>query len=188
MVTGQKWDMYSSDTKDAPKQEMPAMFSNLSKVQESLVSQWHIASYSTPDVLELTSENFPGVPRASAWQMKSKSILARWSSAYEVYLNFQGGNMTEKKKKGTAVLRILKELGSTARILTQTTVEDQMDWDAFCPMFQNIVSLAEDIVELDLKPVAEKPSFCIDMAIVGPLFEVGVLSSLFSAVRRSCKS
>jgi hypothetical protein len=178
MVSGQKFDIYDSEGKYAPKREIPTIFANLSKAQESLESQWHVASYSTSDLRDLTSEKLPAAPQPSAWQMKSRSILARWSSAYDVYLNFQGGSMTEKRKKGTAALRILKELGSITRMVTQTTIDDQMSWDAFGLVFQNIVSLAEDIVELDQKSVPGKPSFCIDMAVIGPLFQVSLLSNV----------
>jgi len=172
MVSGQKWEMYNSTKKHAQKREIPAMFSSLLKTRESLVSNWHVASYSTSDIQDPMSEKLPAVPQAEAWQKKSMSILARWSSAYDVYLDIRGDNLTDKKRKGTAALRILKELGATAWMLTRTTVDDQMNWDVFCPMFQKIVSLADDIVELDLRLTAADGSPCIDMALVGPLFEV----------------
>ena len=147
------------------------MFSSLSKARESLVSHWHVASYSKSDIRDPINEELHTVPQAGVWQKKSMSILARWSSAYDVYLDIRGDNLTDKKRKGTAALRILKELGATAWMLTQTRVDDQMNWDVFCPMFQKIVSLADDIVELDLKSTTGG-SPCIDMALVGPLFEV----------------
>jgi hypothetical protein len=174
MVTGQEWEMYDSVEKHTKKRELPAIFSNLSKFQELLVSQWHVASVSTGDNWDLTSKKVPAAPQAGAWQKKSMSILARWSSAYDAYLDIRGDNLTDTKRKGTASLRILRELGSTAMMLSKTTVDDQTDWDVFCPMFQKIVSLTEDIVELDLKSTVEKPTYCIDMAIIGPLFEVSL--------------
>ncbi|OBT57596.1 hypothetical protein VE04_01457 [Pseudogymnoascus sp. 24MN13] len=155
----------------AQKQEIPAIFSSLSVARERLVSHWHVTSHSTSDEWDPFSEKLT-VPLAGAWQKKSSSILARWSSAYDAYLNIQGKNLTGRKRKGTAVLRILKELGSTAVVLTKTTVDDQMEWDVFCSMFDKIVSLAEDIVEIDQKSTEGRPTFCIDMALIGPLFAV----------------
>ncbi|KAE9374871.1 hypothetical protein N431DRAFT_336663 [Stipitochalara longipes BDJ] len=175
MVSGQEWKTYDSMNKYAQRQEIPAIFSNLSKARELLVSHWHVASYSTSDGGDSMSEKFPAAPEAGAWEKKSMSILARWSSAYHVYLNIRGDNLTDIKRKGTAALGILKELGSTAMMLIRTMVDDQRNWDVFCPMFQKIVSLAEDIVELDLKSTVERVErhpFCIDMALVRPLFEV----------------
>ena len=176
MVSGQKWEKYKPMEKLAQKPEIPAIFSSLSKVKETLVSYWHVASFSASDVWDPTSEKLLAVPQAGTWQNKSTSILARWSSAYDAYLDIQGESLTDKKRKGTAVLRILKELGSTATMLTRTMVDDQRNWDVFCPMFRKIVSLAEDIVELDLNPnsPAGQPTFCIDMALVRPLFEVSL--------------
>jgi hypothetical protein len=185
MVSGQTWEMYDPMEKSTQKQEIPAIFSSLSKARESLVSHWHVTSYSTSELWDATSKRLPATPQAGAWQKKSMSILARWSSAYDVYLDIPGNNLTDKKRKGTAVLRILKELGSIAMMLSRTTVDDERSWDVFCPMFQKIVSLAEDIVQLDLNPFAERPTFCIDMALVGPLFKVSLLSNTISPVRTS---
>ncbi|KAL3420045.1 C6 zinc finger domain-containing protein [Phlyctema vagabunda] len=172
MVSGQKRELYDSTTKNEQKREIPAMFSSLSKARESLVSHWHVASYSTSDISDSMSEKVPAVSQAEAWQKKSTSILARWSSAYDVYLGIRGDNLTEQKRRGTAALGILKELGATAWMLTRTVVNDPMDWDVFCPVFQKIVSLADDIIKLDLHLTASGGSPCMDLALVGPLFEV----------------
>jgi hypothetical protein len=107
--------------------------------------------------------------------------------AYDAYLNIQGENITDRKRKGTAVLRILKELGSTAVILTKTTVDDQIEWDVFCSMFEKIVSLAEDIAEVDQKSTEGRPTFCIDMALIRPLFAVSSLSIVYFPERRLLK-
>jgi hypothetical protein len=154
------------------KQKIPAIFSALSKSRESLVSHWHVSSYATSDIWDHTSKKLPTVPQAGAWQKKSMSILARWSSAHDAYSNTRGHHLTMVKKKGIATLRILKELGSTVTSLTRMIMDDEIKWDIFCPMFQNIVSLAEEIVELDLSSATERPPFCIEMALVRPLFEV----------------
>lgn len=148
--------------------DIPTLFSGLLEARDSLVSDWNVSS------------KIPAVPEAGAWEKKSMSILARWSSAYDAYLNIPGDDLTDKKKKGTAILRILKELGSTTMILTRTTVDDQSSWDVFRPMFQKIVSLAEDIVEIDLNPTAVGYRSCIDMALVRPLFNVSLSSNILS--------
>jgi hypothetical protein len=183
MVSGQKWELYDSTKRYAPKREIPAIFSGLSKARESLVSQWHVASYSASDIQDPMSEKLPAVPQPGVWQKKSMSILARWSSAYDVYLDIRGDNLTDEKRKGAAALRILKELGAIAWMLTRTTVDDEINWDVFCPMFQKIVSLVDDIVELDLKSTAGGGSPCIDIALVGPLFEVSQIEHIFPCSR-----
>jgi hypothetical protein len=162
------------------KNEIPAMFAALSKTRESLLSHWHVAFDVTNDDWDYTREEVPAILQVGAWQEKSTSILARWSSAYEAYLEIRGHRLTNAKKKGLAALRILKELGSTAILLTEMTFDDEMKWDMFYSVFQNVVSLAEDIVELDLSSTVEKPRFCLEMAIVQPLFKVSLrLSDCF---------
>jgi hypothetical protein len=187
MISGQKWEMYDSQERRAQQQEIPNMFSSLSKARESLVSHWHVASYSASDTRNPTTEGLQKVPQAGAWQNKSTGILGRWSSAYDAYLNIQGENLTDARKRGTAALRIVKALGSSALMLTRTMVDDQMNWDVFCPMFQEIVSLAEDIVELDSKSTEQRPPFYIDMSLVRPLFEVSLIVERIFPLQRSRK-
>jgi hypothetical protein len=188
MVSPQKWE-HDSTKKHEQEREIPPMFSGLSKARESLVSHWNVSSYSTSDIRGSTSvklpAKLPAAPQAGAWQKTSTSILERWSSAYDVYLDIRGDNLTEVKRRGTAALSILKELGATAWMLTRTVVDDQMDWDFFYPMFQKIVSLASDIIELDQNLLAKGGTPCIDLALVGPLFQVSCSSTRYSPVRRS---
>lgn len=155
---------------------MSAIFSTLLNIGASLVTQWQMSSYSITDTGNPPGRGVPAALDIDPWQKKSRSILARWSSAYDVYLNIRGDNLTNEKRKGTAGLRILKELGSVATMLTQPIVDDETSWDVFCPIFQNVVSLAEDIVELDSEVSAERNPFCINMAVVGPLFQVSFSS------------
>lgn len=167
MVSGQEWETH------APKPEKSPIFSTLSSIGASLVTQWHITSYSNTEMENFPSKKLPAaLNNTRPWQKKSRSILARWSSAYDVYLNIRGDNLTNEKRKGTAGLRILKELGSVAMMLTQPVVDDETSWDVFCPVFRNVVSLAEDIIELDLETAVERSPFCINMALVGPLFQI----------------
>ncbi|KAM0256034.1 hypothetical protein ACHAQJ_005233 [Trichoderma viride] len=175
-IPGQKWEKWEryglTEQQYAPKSEIPTIFSTLSNVGELLISHWRVASYSTSDIWYPKTQKLLAAPQVGAWQKKSGSILARWSSAYDVYLNIRGDNLTNEKRRGTAGLRILKELGSTAAMLSQTMADDQTNWDVFCPMFQNVVSLSEDIIKLDSNTTAERDPFCMSMALVGPLFQI----------------
>ncbi|PVI00600.1 hypothetical protein DM02DRAFT_592558 [Periconia macrospinosa] len=151
--------------------DFPAMFPALLQAEKALVSRWHITSHTTSELWDPTGGKHLAKP-PSAWQAQSTSILARWSSAYEVYLDIRSDHLTVAKRKGMSTIRILRELGSTAAVLTKTTLDDEREWDAFCPMFRNIVSLALDIVKTDLQTTEGTPPNCINMAIVRLLFEV----------------
>ena len=172
MLSEQNLETHDSIMKYPRNGDIPTLFSGLLEARDSLMSHWHVAS------------KLPAVLKAGAWEKKSISILARWSSAYDAYLNIPGDDLTDKKKKGTAILRILKALGSTTMVLTRTTIDDQSSWDVFRPMFQKIVSLAEDIIEIELNPTAVGYTSCIDMALVRPLFNVSLFSNILFLVRR----
>ncbi|KIM94826.1 hypothetical protein OIDMADRAFT_135229 [Oidiodendron maius Zn] len=167
---GGKWQIYKVMKKYAWTRKIPPFFSSLSQARDSLVFHWHMLSYSISDVRGPTNEQIPDVFKA--WQKSSIGILEKWSAALNTFLFNRGDDLTDIERKGVAVLTILKELGSTSVMLTRTMVDDQKAWDIFTPTFQRIVSLAEEIVELEYKSNSGRPTFSIDMAIVGPIFEV----------------
>jgi len=175
MINGQPCNIHDWTTEHVAGHEIPSMFSGLSQARESLVSHWHVASYSANNKWDSASENLSLAPQAGLWpEEKAASILARWHSAYDAYLGVRGDNLTHQKRKGTAVLSILKELGSTVGMLSQTQIIDERQWDIYYPMFDKIVNLANDIIELDLTSTSPTPVHCIDMYLVKPLFKVRV--------------
>ncbi|KAE9371928.1 hypothetical protein N431DRAFT_492197 [Stipitochalara longipes BDJ] len=164
--TREKWETYEVMQKHAWIRDMPPAFSSISRARDCLMFQWHMLSFSK----DRTSEQFPKV--YLAWQKSSIDVLERWSAAFDAFVSSRGDEMTDDEKKGVAVLAIIKELGSTSVMLTRTMVDDQRNWDVFSPIFEKIVCLAEDIVRLDFKSNGGRPTFCIDLAIVSPIFEV----------------
>jgi hypothetical protein len=128
------------------------------------------SSCSISDIWDPTSEKFISV--LLAWQRNSVLILERWSAAFETFTRARGNILTDNERKGAAVLTILKELRSTSLMLTRTMVDDQRNWDIFIPMFEKITTLAEEVVELDSRANAGRPTFTIDMCLVAPVFGV----------------
>jgi hypothetical protein len=170
MVGGEKWVIYEVMKKYARKKEIPAAFSSLSEARDSLVFHWHMVSYSINDIWDPTNENSTAV--LEAWKRSSIRTLERWVSALDAFLLNRGSDLTAKEQQGAAVLCILKELGSSSLLLARTVIDDQRKWDVFYEIFERIVTIAEGIIERDTKATSGKPTFCIDMAVVAPLFEV----------------
>jgi len=162
-----EWNTYEVMKKHAWIKEIPPAFLSLSCARDCLLFHWHKLSFK---IWDRSSEQFPENLRA--WQESSITTLNRWSAAFDAFLSARGDKMTANERKGAAVLTIIRELGSTSVMLTRTKVDDQRNWDVFSPMFEKIVSLAEDIVKLDLEANGGRPTFCIDLAIIGPIFEV----------------
>jgi hypothetical protein len=131
------------------------------------VSNWHLSTYS----ISIASS----VPQRGAWEQRSASILARWSSAYNAYLDIRDDYITDLKRQGTAAFSILKELGFSANTLTRMKVDNETNWDVFIGFFSKVVALVDDIVELDLKAEARRPAFCMNMAVIRLLFQVSLI-------------
>ena len=162
-----EWDTYEIMKKHAWISEIPPAFSGLSRARDCLLFHWHKISF---NIWDRNSDQF--TEDLLAWQDSSIIILNRWSTAFDAFLCNRGDKMTANERKGAAVLTIIRELGSTSVMLTRTKVDDQTNWDIFSPMFEKIVCLAEDVVKLDFQSNEGRPTFCIDLAIIGPIFEL----------------
>ncbi|PMD29888.1 hypothetical protein L207DRAFT_503376 [Hyaloscypha variabilis F] len=164
-----EWNTYEIMKKHAWTREIPPAFSTVSQARNCLLFHWHKLSF---NIWDRSSKQFPEI--LIAWQKTSIAILDRWSTAFDAFLSNRGDKMTDNERKGAAVLTIIRELGSTSVMLVRTKVDDQRNWDIFSPIFEKIVCLAEDVVKLDFKSNGGRPTFCIDLAIVSPLFEVSI--------------
>ena len=84
--------------------------------------------------------------------------------------------MGDKEKCAVLALQIQKLLLTISLDLTSrsTTIDDQMLWDKYDPMFEKIVDLAQSV--LLISSSSSTPTsvnyFTLDMAIVGPLYDV----------------
>ena len=79
----------------------------------------------------------------------------------------QGDDLSPKERSGIAILRIQSHIGFIPLRLKRTLDDDQTLWDGFCPVFDEIVNLAAEVVRHE----AGVPYFCLDLGIIGPVFE-----------------
>jgi hypothetical protein len=128
------------------------------------------SSLSLRELWDPTSEECPNI--LLTWQRDGIAIVDKWSTAFDAFIRTRGDNITENERKGVAVLRLLKDYASTSIMIARTMDDDQRNWDVFIPIFEKIVCRAEELVNLDFKNNEGKPTFGVDMAFVGPLFEV----------------
>lgn len=171
MVGGRVFDLYETAVKNRIGQNIPSAFSSLSEARESLVYHWHrLARPVTKELLDDGS----GLNFLAAWQSRhegSQQIFNQWSAAFDAFLQTRGASLDDGEKKGVAMLEIQQEIGFLSLQLGRTYFDDQTLWDQFMPLFNQIVSLAAEILDFGSK-TRRYPTFSLDMGIVGPLYEV----------------
>jgi hypothetical protein len=170
MIGDQKWLIYDKILKHK-RHEMPTVFRSLSEARYLLVFNWHTCSYGLNALPSSEDPNFS--QSLTSWQRNSISIFDKWSAALDAFLENLGGPLTPEELKGLRILQVQSHLALTTLRLTRTTVEedDQTLWDEFMPIYDRIISQAADVVEPD-DGENTKPSFTIDLGVIGPLFEV----------------
>jgi hypothetical protein len=170
MIGDQKWLIYDKILKHK-RLEMPTVFTSLAEARYSLVLNWHACSYGLNTLPSSEDPNF--FQSLASWQQNSVDTFDKWSAALDTFLENRGGSMAPEEVKGLLILRVQSHLALTTLRLTRTTVEedDQTLWDEFMQMYDKIISMAADFVEPD-DGENTKPSFTIDLGVIGPLFEV----------------
>jgi hypothetical protein len=165
------FNLYESAAKNRIGHSIPTAFSSLSEARESLIFHWHRL---TRPVSKQLSDDGSSLNFFAAWQTRhegSQLIFSQWSAAFSAYLKTHRASMDENEKKGVAMLEIQQEIGFLSLQLGRTYFDDQTLWDHFIPLFNQIVSLAAEILDFGSKS-RRYPTFSLDMGIVGPLYEV----------------
>lgn len=99
-------------------------------------------------------------------------MLDQWSAGFETFVQARCDALTQRELSGIGTLRIYRSVGFTFLYLKRTLEDDQMLWDEFCPMFDEIVNLAAVVLAADSDIPSRKPYFSLDLGIIAPLFEV----------------
>jgi hypothetical protein len=171
MVGDQKWLIYDKILKHK-RHEMPTVFTSLSEARYWLVFNWHTCSFGLNNLPPPKDSRFSQT--LTGWQHNSIGLFHRWSAALDSFLENRGESLTPEEVKGLRILQVQSQLACTTLRLTRTATaeeDDQTLWDEFIPMYDKIISMAAEVIQSDLGE-SPKPSFSIDLGVVGPIFEV----------------
>jgi hypothetical protein len=172
MVGGRKFDLYGKVARNQGRLIIPHAFSSLSAARESLVFNWHRLSLPINDEPGFNDE--ASLTFFTAWQQRQQSSMEtfdQWTTAFDAFLKTHADTLTELDRKGVAMLQIQRKIGFMSLQLSRTIFDDQTLWDQFLPLFNQIVTLAAEILEVGSRS-RRYPTFSLDMGIVGPLYEV----------------
>ncbi|RAH83196.1 hypothetical protein BO86DRAFT_53618 [Aspergillus japonicus CBS 114.51] len=140
-----------------------------------------------PKSIELVN----GLNRAAvALRDVSISLLDRWSTALDDFLRERNTFLTDRERRGLAVLQLRKfdclvslDIFKPAG---QAEAGDNVDWDKYCAFFEEMVTLGESLVGLSSNPsfspsdsAASSPlptpkTFSLDLGIIAGMFNVAV--------------
>ncbi|OJJ51783.1 hypothetical protein ASPZODRAFT_12590 [Penicilliopsis zonata CBS 506.65] len=108
----------------------------------------------------------------------SLALLAKWSVALDVFLRQRGESLTDRDRRGAMVLQMRKidcyialDILRESDDLSDATDADQVKWDRYCPLFDQMVQIGESIVLLSTTATTESgTSFSLDLGITGCMF------------------
>jgi hypothetical protein len=176
-VTGQECRFDISNNIGRDYSEIPVCFSSVSEPRDYLE---HYSYKYTLEALEIaSSESFPAAEAFLDLRKRYAVISERWSAALDEFIKHEGERLTAKERLGVAVLNIYRLAHILTLDIDRPNYEDQTIVDKHNLVFAKIVELAAFVVESshDLEsPLPAKksyrPSFSLDMGVVGPLFDV----------------
>lgn len=106
--------------------------------------------------------------------------LRRWNIAFSAFLNHKGNSLTDLERQTACIVRMHQLLNQISLNVSARRLPDdeQMVWDNYCSVFNEVVELAESILStwepdklLNNSSSKRKPSFSLDLAAVGPLYD-----------------
>lgn len=153
---------------------IPSSFTTLSQANKSLEHYWHLHSM----ISNARINNASGEPKAEKFlEMDYSDVFRRWSTAFEGFLELRGNSLTTNERKGVAVLQVqTMALWTSLNVISPGHDEsDQMLWDNLGPLYQQILSLAATVLEMENIEPSTTPatqSFSLETGIVGPLYDV----------------
>ncbi|KAL4885440.1 hypothetical protein BJY04DRAFT_134465 [Aspergillus karnatakaensis] len=135
----------------------------------------------------LNSDLVTANPSAIMLRNTTLSLLARWSTALDVFLRERGDSLTSREKRGAAVLKLRRLDSFLALDVLQFQVEggmetatDHLRWDNYYPLFEQMVTQGEVILQFSAEDTASPSStpkstpqtFSLDLGIIGSMFNV----------------
>ena len=167
---------------------IPSMFSSLSEAQSAIeyYGQLYRMTVDASDIGSLgmqskemignTETNNAKDPRETFAEIYI-NIMKQWTNAFDSFLDSRAGSFTDTEMRTVRILR-MHQLHSQVSIEVSTRhmcAEDQMFWDNYCPVYDQIIDLAKAILTVDgpgSSPGGQNASFSLDLVTIGPIFEL----------------
>lgn len=138
--------------------------------------------------LEMIEDSIANLTRdAVALRDTGLSLLERWSTALDEFLDKRGVSLSTRERRGAAILQ-LRKIDCFVALNAQPLVReleagDNFAWDEFCPFFEQMVTLGESINDLYSSPSSSPSSsvspsssssktFSLDFGIIASMFNV----------------
>ncbi|KAJ5923252.1 hypothetical protein N7454_008497 [Penicillium verhagenii] len=172
----------------------PVVFHSLADAREMLEIYAYYYRQRSAELEDLNIEA-ESLPESSATEFLNKitppivslrdnslSLLTRWSTALDDFLLERGNFLTDRERRGAAVLQ-LRHIDCFIMLdISQPTggleAGDHVKWDKYCPFFEQMVSLGESIVPCYPSSTSSLPSplspktFSLDLNIIAAMFNV----------------
>lgn len=122
-------------------------------------------------------------PDAVALRDTALSLLACWSTSLDNFLSNHGDSLSERERRGAAILQLRKiDCFVALDVLPPAGVieaDDNVQWDKYCPLFEQMVALGETIIALSssssISPSTyslSSKTFSLDLGIIAAMFNV----------------
>lgn len=155
---------------------VPDIFSSVSEARHCLEFYWHMFT-----LFGVRSNGNSGTE--SYFNHRDMGpyleLFFRWSKAFDAMTIMQDNSFTEGERCAVKVLQMRKLILSTSLdiIGQRTGADDQMMWDKYGEIFEQVVALAESILVIspsqNTKTCTNRtPMFTLDADIVGPLYDL----------------
>lgn len=153
----------------------PVVFNSLADAREMLeIYTYHYRQHSTQVESDYVA------PASTVLRDTSLSLLIQWSTALDEFLHKHSASLTDRERRGAAVLQLRKlecfAMLDTLRPEDELDPGDNIQWDRYYSSFKQMVILGESIVQVSSSlPPSSPISFSLDLSIISAMFNVAAL-------------
>jgi hypothetical protein len=148
---------------------LPVTFVSLSEARDCFIYYW-LECTNPREPIDLKSPEEITTIKAE-WREQTLAIYDQYNASFRSFLALQGPKLNKSEWKGVKVLQIHHCVAFMSVNIGKAMMDDETVWDPHVPVFEKMVSLADEVVLLECSEQAP-PVFSIDMGIIGPLYEV----------------
>lgn len=160
-------------TKESADLYSPKNFESVADARQSLIWNWYYTKTQGKLVGQPVDDNSKHFQLTlPEWRKQSLARVDEWGVKLDAFIETHGPLLSESARKGVKVLQMHRSIGWTSLSVESTPHDDQTAWDMFTPVFEEVVRLAAEIIDVDDPDSAQVPIFSADMGITGPLYEV----------------
>lgn len=173
MIGDQKFNkVYDSFFSDSTNDDIPFSFSSIEEAKNTF--EYGCCLFTSNKAAQLPCEPVDSPTNMEARIGHIATLMSKFSLALQTFIDSKSASLTPKEDIALSVLKLHMLNAYVSLHVEQPPPNNRWSWDNFMPQIMDMLALGEKIIS-STSPgngQATSTSFCLDMGIVAPLYDI----------------